>query len=334
MRLVKLFGLGVVLVLFVMAASKPVPVGLAQANCTVTVQPGESIQKAIDAAQEGAFICLAAGTWEENIEIRRGLTLRGIGQEHTKLVPRKGIVIILSQHVVSLERLTITEGNSWNVVVYGAKLSIVDSQISNSGEVGILILGPADVTIVRSHLLNNAGYSIYMQESAKVAITNSKISNNGAGIFMMNMYGLGGRPINATIIDSQISENKANGLSLAGVIGAEARAEIKNSLIQGNGTSEECKKRSFVCDGIRVYWHSFVKLISSKVLDNAGWGIWASLQQCGYTDDIFSGQVSFEAMELSDISGNNTTGNQNGMGNPGNHPWNRPDVPDGQVCLP
>ena len=60
----------------------------------------------------------------------------------------------------------------------------------------------------------------------------------------------------------------------------------------------------------------------------------AALQQCGHWGDYFTGTVSFEDMMLEDIRGNNTSGNQNGMGNPGNHPWNRPDVPDGQVCLP
>jgi nitrous oxidase accessory protein len=48
-----------------------------QLPCTVTVQAGESIQAAIDAAEEGAVVCLAEGTWEENIEIGKGLTLRG-----------------------------------------------------------------------------------------------------------------------------------------------------------------------------------------------------------------------------------------------------------------
>ena len=50
--------------------------------------------------------------------------------------------------------------------------------------------------------------------------------------------------------------------------------------------------------------------------------------------DNFTGTVVFEEIDLDDIAGNSTSNNQKDMGNPGNHPWNRPEVPDGQVCLP
>jgi pectin methylesterase-like acyl-CoA thioesterase len=46
-------------------------------SCQVFVQPGESIQAAIDAALEGAVICLAAGEWQEDIAITKSLTLMG-----------------------------------------------------------------------------------------------------------------------------------------------------------------------------------------------------------------------------------------------------------------
>lgn len=76
-RELKLFGVGAALVLFALAAGNAEPVGLAQADCTVTVQPGQSIQSAIDAAPEGAVICLVAGMWEENLTITQSLKLTG-----------------------------------------------------------------------------------------------------------------------------------------------------------------------------------------------------------------------------------------------------------------
>ena len=50
---------------------------------TVTVQPGQSIQEAIDAAPAGAVILLSEGEWEENLEITKDLTLKGAGPGKT-----------------------------------------------------------------------------------------------------------------------------------------------------------------------------------------------------------------------------------------------------------
>jgi hypothetical protein len=85
-----------------------------QLPCTVTVQAGESIQAAIDKAEEGAVICLAEGTWEENLVIGKGLTLRGLGPEKSVI---KGVkegepVILISSDAeieVIVEGLTIAE---------------------------------------------------------------------------------------------------------------------------------------------------------------------------------------------------------------------------------
>lgn len=60
-----------------------------QSGCTVTVQPSESIQAAIDQAAESAVICLAAGTWQENVKIYKSLTLRGVSHEQTKITGKK-----------------------------------------------------------------------------------------------------------------------------------------------------------------------------------------------------------------------------------------------------
>lgn len=50
-----------------------------QPECTVTLQPSESIQQAIDQAAEGDVVCLTGAAWEENLTISNSLTLQGIG---------------------------------------------------------------------------------------------------------------------------------------------------------------------------------------------------------------------------------------------------------------
>jgi parallel beta-helix repeat protein len=224
--------------------------------------------------------------WEENVEIKKSLTLRGAGREQTKIKGKKEdeLVIMIASDAeieVTIEGLAAAEAKGY-----------MD---------GIEVAGKARVTITNSQISGNAARGIDIWESAQATITNSQISGNeGDGIIMWG----------------------------------SAWAEIKGSIIEGNGTHEGCKNNYYMCNGIGLYEKPQVKIIDSTIRNNADWGVGAALKQCGYWGGSFTGAVTFEDMMLDQIAGNNTSGNQNGMGNPGNHYWNRPDIPDGQVCLP
>lgn len=52
------------------------------------VQPGQSIQKAVDAARSGDTVLVAAGTYKQSVRITRsGITLRGDAAGRTVLEP-------------------------------------------------------------------------------------------------------------------------------------------------------------------------------------------------------------------------------------------------------
>jgi nitrous oxidase accessory protein NosD len=55
----------------------------------ITLKPGESIQKAIDAAPDGSTVVLDAGTFHERLNINKPLTLRGAGADKTILQPEE-----------------------------------------------------------------------------------------------------------------------------------------------------------------------------------------------------------------------------------------------------
>lgn len=76
-----------------------------------------------------------------------------------------------------------------------------------------------------------------------------------------------------------------------------------------------------------------MRIVDSAITNNMDWGIAALLRKCGYNENYFTGK-KVEFLGNNVIEGNNKSGNQNDMGNPGNHRWNQPDIPDGQVCLP
>jgi parallel beta-helix repeat protein len=352
--------------------------------------PYPTLQETIDALAPGGTITLAAGEHQGSVTIWKPLTLKGVGQEEVKI--RKAVSLISEAQGAQIEGVTITSSvftglllggqvkvtltnsqvsdNKYDGIWIGdsAQITIANSLISNNVLHGIKINGQAQLSIIaNSQILKNALAGIWMEDSsratitsshisdnltgiwiddsAQATITNSKILGNSDGITTMNSAQVAvvnsliasngdgieiGGSTKATITNSRVLSNRKTGILMKGL----AQAEIRGSIIEGNGTSELCKGGKLLCSGVSVWGESRGKIIGSRIIKNADWGVEAYLKQCGYEKDNFTGQVLFEEMMLEDISGNNTTGNQNGMGNPGNHYWNRPDIPDGQVCLP
>ena len=75
-------GVSLALAVAVLGAGGAAQDGVAP-PCAITVAPEQSIQEAINAAPEGAVVCLAEGEWAENLVIHRAITLRGAGQDKT-----------------------------------------------------------------------------------------------------------------------------------------------------------------------------------------------------------------------------------------------------------
>ncbi len=281
-------------------ASGSVPWAQGQPDCTVTVKPGESIQKAIDGAKEGAVICLSAGTWQENIKITKSLTLRGAGQEQTVIdgVRRDYPVVWIWQTTQAI-----------SVKVEG--LRIIGAE---GGETGWC----ADLLI--------CAHGVLIHGSAQATISSSTISGNGSdGI---ELWG----SAQATISSSTISGNGDDGIWL----GDLAKITIQESTVQGNGTNPGCKGSGWECNGlVMAYGKAVAQLRDVQIQGNAGWGVAAVRKQCWYDWDYFTGEVIFQGeIKLESIRENNQSGKLKGKGNLGDHPWNRPEVPDGQVCLP
>lgn len=178
--------------------------------------------------------------------------------------------------------------------------------------------GPEETTL--KALPNRGLVGSIIAGVAGIELENLAITTEGHGT-ALSISGQG-RLSNVKVFD-----NGFNGLE----IGGPAIVEVHNSTISNNGTWPECSMDWVICNGIILSEQAQLKLTDSVIRDNWDWGIIAVLKQCGYPDDAFTGSVSFEGTNI--IEGNNRWGNQKGMGNPGNHPWNNPSVPDGQVCL-
>lgn len=265
-------------------------------ECTITVQPGESIQAAIDRAPEGAVICLPAGMWEESIKVERSITLRGSGAEETIIDGvRAGypVVWIVGPKerrtiLVQVEGLMLREATglcadrdrgirAYGVLIQGAaQVMITGSTISGNSWDGIWLGGTAQVVITDSTISGNRSDGIELRGSAQAVITGSTISGNMRnGIDLRNTA-------QAVISDSMISGNRQNGIELQG----SAQAEITASTISDNGG-----------DGIHLRNATTLNLVDSRILRNRRYGVSAHLPDCVCAEDYrarwkFTGQVT------------------------------------------
>ncbi|MCS7197398.1 MAG: right-handed parallel beta-helix repeat-containing protein [Candidatus Bipolaricaulota bacterium] len=252
MRLVKLLGLGAVFIALAVVLSKIGSVGLAQADCTATVKPGESIQKAIDAAPEGAIICLTAGAWEENIIIRKSLTLRGAGQEYTSIKSKPFPIIQLTQPPViliqsSVEKSVLIEGLN----ISGARL-----------DAGVRVQGKAKATFSHVRIFDNGFGDLVAEGSSQITVANAYLSrlslrdSSRADISKVEVY--------------QGSVNVQDSASLV----------FKNSRVVGSVQASDSAQASItgstIYGGISVTDFASVRIISSLVSRGGIWGVYVA----------------------------------------------------------
>jgi parallel beta-helix repeat protein len=273
-----------------------------QLRCTMTVRAGESIQAAIDAAEEGAVICLGEGTWVENLVIGKSLTLRGFGPGKSVIKGLRGYepVIYLysdAEIEVTVEGLTIAEAKGREGVCAEWPLRCPHG-LSLSGRVKATIQGN---TISENE---NDGIFMWMWDSAQATITGNTISGNGNGI---SMLGLG--EAQATITANTISRNKWRGISMSlavkgtirgntisenwygiSISGVSARATIRENFLLKNelsGISVEDSAQAAIEGNIisRNSWYGILmrgeaqaEVENNTIQENGGCGIYADSQ--------------------------------------------------------
>jgi len=183
---------------------------------TLNVGPGQTIQAAIDAANSGDTIIVAAGTYYENLVINKDITLIGAGSS-SSVIDGSGI-----------ERCV--EIGTVNVYITGFKITGGSTSIYGGG-----IYNRGTLTISNSTISDNTvsswGGGIFSTDTLN--ISNSIISGNtaayGGGIFSDRST--------LTISKSTISGNTA--IDGGGISSSLSTLTITNSTISGNTATNE-----------------------------------------------------------------------------------------------
>ncbi len=203
---------------------------LAQEPCTITVQPGESIQAAIDAASEGAVICLAEGEWEEHLDIGKSLTLRGEGSDRTTIRGHEGDVSVIRVQVgqVILEELSVTgSGDHGTMIQDSAQVTMRDCTVTDNRREGIRVQNAAQITITDSTVQANRRGGMALSDEAQATITRSVFRDNDWDGITLVGYA------QVTISESELHGNEG-GIWMEG----SSQAVIVDTTIRMGGTAE------------------------------------------------------------------------------------------------
>lgn len=212
---------------------------------TIAVPPGQPIQAAIDAAQTGDVIQLAAGEYAGDLDFRgKAVAVVGVGPATVLRGSGGGPVVRFAggEGVATvLDSVTVTGG----VADRGGGLRIVD----------------ASPTITRTVIAGNraaiAGSGVYLERSGAELYNNLIVYNASAG---GDPHAVEIQTASPTIVNNTIARGDSNGLIVRGV----SSPLIMNNVIAYNGSIVDGERRGRgICDfsggRARIVWNVFHK---------------------------------------------------------------------------
>lgn len=179
---------------------------------TIAVSPcsnNTSIQAAVNAASQGDMIEVLGGTYCENIDLSKRITLRGISRGGNAPVldsMGKGIAVTMSADDTVLEGFILMNSSEAGIMVSSNNNTIRDNDVNNNSN-GIIFNRSRNNSVIDNIIRNNTRSGIVLTESTNNSITGNNASNNTDGISLV----FSSRNI---LERNTVSNNKNNGIEL------------------------------------------------------------------------------------------------------------------------
>lgn len=174
---------------------------------TIVVNPGQSIQAAVDAAPPGSTILVRPGTYFETVTITKtGTRLQGSGPSSTRLLPPAdpgGPCAFGPDFVQGICVLGDFDFSTFSVRAPVRAVSITGFSVSGFSGSGIFVLGGSGTNVEGNRLDNNGEYGPFVLESTTPRVVSNQASgNHEAGLYIGNSP-----DSNATVRANTASDN-------------------------------------------------------------------------------------------------------------------------------
>lgn len=164
----------------------------AAASTTHTVGPGQSIQAALDRAEEGDRVQVLPGVYGESISVdKNGTTVIGLNDEGSRAVLDGGNELSGAIHVsgadVTIEGFVIRDYVNSGITAQKAKnLRLRDLLVHSTGAYGLRLLECHGLLVEGCVIGQNTEAGIAIEQSMNIKVRNNEVYRNGAGIALVN----------------------------------------------------------------------------------------------------------------------------------------------------
>ena len=155
-------------------------IGTVSAATTHYVNSGESIQTAVDNANAGDTIIVRGGTYTENINVYKRLTIQSENGAGSVIVRASegNVFEVIADHV-NITGFTIEDASfSCGVLLFGVNDCDISNNIVSGNYQGIYLSKSSRNTIFSNNAFSNENNGIYLEESNGNKITDNDASNN------------------------------------------------------------------------------------------------------------------------------------------------------------
>ncbi|WP_292373834.1 right-handed parallel beta-helix repeat-containing protein [Methanosarcina sp. UBA411] len=160
------------------------------AAAEIIVQPGSSIQKAVNGSTSGDIITIKPGTYIENINVAKGnLTIRSeSGNPDNTIIKAKssGANVFLLQgsniKITGLKIMGATRSGYSGICLSSCSNCIIENNKILSNCYGIYVLRSKGDTLSKNTATNNKDYGIVLGTATSNTLSGNKAINNGRGI--------------------------------------------------------------------------------------------------------------------------------------------------------
>ena len=194
------------------------------ATATLSVQPGESIQAAIDSAQAGETVQISGGDYGESLVVNKPLVLKGVGSDGRPphIQTESGSAMTINAGGVVVEGLWMASASGWTgdcgILIQSDDNIIKGCMASGCGNAGIIILQGRNNTLTGNVVQGNGKEGLLVKNSSFNQISGNEMSDNRYGCRLLGSDG------NSLLMNSFLA-NRFDAISLA---------ESDGNLIEGN----------------------------------------------------------------------------------------------------